>query len=313
MTQLVSIVVPTFNESAGIEQTLPVIFAALEAVEDTRFKILVVDDGSRDDTAEKVRRLCEQRDDLELLCLNRNFGKEAAVHAGLMHAEGDAVVVMDSDLQHPPQLIPAMVELWKDGIEVVEGCKSSRGKESLVSRVLAQSFYALFNKLTGFDIKNKADFKLLDRRVVDAYCEMPEKKRFFRGMVPWLGFTAAQLYFDVPERRHGRTAWPKFGLMRFSLTALSSFTSTPLHLVTLLGLLFMVISLVIGGIAIYDKLTGAAVSGFTTVILLVLITGSLTMFALGQIGIYIEQIFDEVKRRPTYMINERKSYVRKSD
>ncbi|MDX1431384.1 MAG: glycosyltransferase family 2 protein [Gammaproteobacteria bacterium] len=313
MTQLVSIVIPVYDESAGIEDNLKTILAVLEGIEGTRFQVLVVDDGSGDDTADKVRRLCEKRDDLELLCLNRNFGKEAAVHAGLMHAAGDAVVVMDSDLQHPPHLIPSMIELWGKGIEVVEACKSSRGKETMTSRLLAQGFYNVFNTLTGFDIKNKSDFKLLDRKVVEAYCAMPERKRFFRGMIPWLGFNTAQVYFDVPERAHGKSAWPRMRLMRFSLTALSSFTSTPLHLVTLLGLLFLVISVVLGGIALYDKFTGTAVSGFTTVILLVLITGSLTMFALGQIGIYIEQIFDEVKSRPTYLVNERKSYVRKSD
>lgn len=313
MIKLVSVVVPTFNEGEAIEHNLLSILSALEAIGDTDFELLVVDDGSVDDTADKVRRLCDEHPKLNLLCLNRNFGKEAAVHAGLTHAHGDAVVVMDSDLQHPPELVPKMVKLWKEGIAVVEACKSSRGKESFASRSLAQGFYTLFNMLTGFDIKNKSDFKLLDREVVDAYCALPERKRFFRGMIPWLGFSSAKLYFDVPERQHGETGWPRLKLMRFSLTALSSFTSTPLHLVSLLGLLFLFISLVLGGIALYDKFSGNAVSGFTTVILLVLITGSLTMFALGQIGIYIEQIFDEVKQRPTYVISERRSYLKKND
>lgn len=310
MSKLVSVVIPTFNEGEAIEINLPSILSELASIEDTELELLVVDDGSVDDTADKVRRLCNEYPQLNLLCLNRNFGKESAVHAGLSHARGDAVVVMDSDLQHPPSLIANMVGLWKEGISVVEACKSSRGKESISSRFLAQGFYALFKMLTGFDITNKSDFKLLDREVVDAYCALPERKRFFRGMVPWLGFSSALIYFDVPQRQQGSTRWPRLKLIKFSLTALSSFTSTPLHLVSLLGALFLFISLVLGGIALYDKFTGSAVSGFTTVILLVLITGSLIMIALGQIGIYIEQIFDEVKQRPTYVINERKSHLR---
>lgn len=313
MSKLVSVVIPTFNEGEAIEHNLPVILSVLESIEDIELELLVVDDGSVDDTASRVRQLCNDHPALNLLCLNRNFGKEAAVHAGLTHAHGDAVVVMDSDLQHPPELVPNMVKLWQEGIAVVESCKSSRGKESFASRSLAHGFYTLFNMLSGFDIKNKSDFKLLDREVVEAYCALPERKRFFRGMIPWLGFSSAQLYFDVPERQFGQSAWPRLKLMRFSLTALSSFTSTPLHLVSLLGLLFLSISVVLGGIALYDKFSGDAVSGFTTVILLVLITGSLTMFALGQIGIYIEQIFDEVKQRPTYVINERKSHLKQND
>jgi dolichol-phosphate mannosyltransferase len=314
MGKLISVVIPTFNEGEAIEHNLAAILSVLKPIEHQALalELLVVDDGSVDDTADKVRQLCTQHPALRLLCLNRNFGKEAAVHAGLNHAQGDAVVVMDSDLQHPPELVPDMIELWKNGIAVVEACKSSRGRESVASRVLAQGFYTLFNLLTGFDIRNMSDFKLLDREVVDAYCALPERKRFFRGIVPWLGYNSAKLYFDVPERQYGETGWPRLKLMRFSLTALSSFTSTPLHLVSLLGLLFMLVSFVVGGIALYDKFSGNAVSGFTTVILLVLITGSLTMFALGQLGIYIEQIFDEVKQRPTYIIDKRKSELKKN-
>lgn len=312
-TRLITIVIPVYNEGEAIQHNLPIILTELEKIDSTEFQLLIVDDGSVDNTAAIVKDFCEQNKNIELISLNRNFGKEAAVHAGLDYSHGDAVIVMDSDLQHPPNLIQKMVTLWQEGIDVVEACKSTRGKESLISRGLAEGFYLLFYYLTKLDIKNKSDFKLLDRVVVDAYCDLPERKRFFRGIVSWMGFTSAKLFFDVPERQYGESRWPRLKLLQYSISSMTSFTSAPLHLVTLLGFACFFVGFIIGGVALYDKFTGNAVSGFTTVILLILFVGSIIMVSLGQIGIYIEQIFNEVKNRPAYIINRRKSHLKKGN
>jgi dolichol-phosphate mannosyltransferase len=313
VARTITVVVPVFNESDAIEHHLPVILDELRRLSKQGLPgvLLVVDDGSTDDTAAKVQALSERCAAVELLCLSRNFGKEAAIHAGLCYARGDAVIVMDSDLQHPPALIPQMVEGWLNGLAVVEACKASRGDESLLSRWLVRGFYRMFGALTDLDIRNHSDFKLLDRQVVDAYCQLPERQRFFRGLIAWMGFPTGQLFFDVPQRRQGRSAWSRLKLLRLSLTALTSFTCKPLHLVTVLGLCGFAISVIIGAIALYDKFSGHAVSGFTTVILLILLIGSLVLFGQGLIGIYIEQIFNEIKQRPTFLMNRQKSRLRK--
>ncbi len=299
----ITIVIPVYNESASIRRTVPTILDTLDAIESVTFEILLVDDGSTDDTLEQIETLCNEHHRLMPIPLTRNFGKEAAMHAGLSHATGDAVIIMDSDLQHPPDLIPKMICLWQDGVDVVEAYKSSRGKESFLSRLAANQFYRIFNAMAGIDLANHSDFKLLDRKVVAAYLNLPERKRFMRGLVAWMGFASAKLPFEVPPRAHGATAWSRFKLMRFSITALTSFSSAPLHIVTGLGGICLVIAAVLGSIALYHKFTGVAVSGFTTVILLILIVGSLIMLGLGLIGIYLEQIFDEIKQRPIYPLD----------
>lgn len=309
----IAIVMPVFNEGKAIHANLSEILFQISSFDlgGVELRFLLVDDGSSDDTASVIRTMCEQRSEVELLCLNKHFGKEAAIYAGLSHAASEAVVVMDSDLQHPPNIIPQMIKLWQNGVDVVEACKFSRGNESFASGIFARGFYYLFNLLAGMDLKNHSDFKLMDKKVVEAYCDLPERKRFFRGMIPWMGFSSAHLFFAVAERQHGQSAWSRLKLLRFSLTALTSFSSAPLHLITILGLFCFALSLVLGGIVMYQKYVGVAVSGFATVILLILLIGSLIMFGLGLIGIYIEQIFEEIKQRPIYLINRQKSCLKK--
>jgi len=303
----ITIVIPALNEETAIDKHIPIIFEHIANIKEIKLRILVVDDGSTDNTVEKLKKLCELYNALNFICFNRNFGKETAIHAGLLQSDTDAVIVMDSDLQHPPQLIEKMIAIWQQDIDVVEAYKVSRGKESYLSSLMGHSFYRLFGILSGMNIKNHSDFKLLDRKVVDAYCAMPEKKRFFRGIIPWLGFSSAQIPFEVPDRQHGVTAWSRLKLLKFSFTAITSFSTVPLHIITFLGVLCFIISFIIGSLALYHKYMGNAVSGFTTVILLILIIGSLLMIALGVIGIYIAHIYDEVKRRPDYVINLNKS------
>lgn len=309
----VAVVIPALNEAEHIQSNLMVIGDAVRQVPAVRFTLVVVDDGSTDDTAAKVRAAREQAQDnveIHLLSLNRHFGKEAAISAGLQACQHyDAVVVMDSDLQHPPAMIPEMIRHWQDGALVVEGVKSSRGNETRTRGLLVRGYYAMFNYLTRLSISDHTDFKLLDQEVVQACVNLQEHGRFFRGLVKWMGFPTHQLFFDVPESTRKRSAWGSRALFRYAIDSITSFTAFPLQIVTLLGGLTFLLSIVIGAMALYDKITGTAVDGFTTVILLILLIGSVLMFSVGLIGIYIGRIYDEVKRRPHYLVNQRRSTV----
>lgn len=307
----VVLLIPVYNEASVIVANLHAIIAHTTALPDISCQILLVDDGSSDGLLDVLEKNFALGTTIHYLRLNRNFGKEAALSAGLAKAGScDSVIVMDSDLQHPPQLIPRMLELWQQGSEVVEACKQSRGDEPLVKGVGAKFFYKLFSYCTGININRQSDFKLLDKKVVAFYNSLPEKNRFFRGLVHWMHFSTAQVYFDVPESTRGDSAWSTWGLVRYAIRSITSFTSFPLQIVTLCGGLTFLLSLVLGSIAIIDKLSGKAVDGFSTVILLILMIGSVLMFSLGLIGIYIARIYDEVKRRPSYIIDDSTSLIK---
>lgn len=225
--------------------------------------------------------------------------------AGLSHAKGDACITMDADLQHPPELIPEMVSYWKEGFEVVEAVKKDRGKETSFSRFSASLFYKIMYRLSGFNLENASDFKLLDRKVVDEIVRMPERETFFRGLAAWVGYKRKEVYFSVPERETGKSRWSKIKLFRLAITAFTSFSSLPLQFVTFMGILFLIGSVILGIQTLVMKLKGWAIGGFTTVILLLLIIGSCLMISLGMIGIYIARIYNEVKSRPRYIISEK--------
>lgn len=305
-----SVVIPLFNEAETIRIILPEIYEQCSVLGLKELEFIAVDDGSSDDTLSILSEFQRKHAELNVVSFTRNFGKEAAIHAGLIHASGDAVVVMDGDGQHPVSLLPNMVNLWVAGAEVVAACKSDRGDEGVVSRLLAAGFYWLFRVLTNLDIKGLSDYMLLDRTVVDTYCKLPERKRFFRGLITWMGLSTSKVYFDVPRRVGGASSWSRVRLLRLGTIAISAFTSSPLHLVSVGALLYLALSAIIGGIALFDKFMGNAVTGFTTVIILILITGMLILFGLGQLGLYIEQIYEEMKGRPDYLINDSKSTIR---
>jgi polyisoprenyl-phosphate glycosyltransferase len=304
----VVIVIPALNEAATIEENLSEILRHTAEIPEICFSIMIVNDGSTDETATIVLQRAKRDNSVRLLSLSRHFGKEAAIFAGLCNAKNfDAVIVMDSDLQHPPSLIAGMLRLWQQGFQVVEAVKTSRGNESLTKSFLVRCYYRLFNFLTTFSISSNTDFKLLDKSVVSSYCELSEQNRFFRGLIKWMNFPSANIYFNVPPSNKPTSSWGSFSLIRYAIASIASFTAFPLQIVTLLGSIIFLISLVIGGIALADKLSGNAVDGFTTVILLILIIGSILMFSVGMIGIYVGKIYDEVKRRPSYMIDKRQS------
>jgi glycosyltransferase involved in cell wall biosynthesis len=301
-SQLLSVVVPAHNEAVGIVHAVEVIVSALSSC-GMNLEIIVVDDGSRDETFELVRKLSATDSRIKGLRFTRNFGKEAALLAGLRAANGAAVVTIDSDLQHPPALIPKMLEAWRAGAMVVNAVKRSRDTDGMLTRLRAGLFNALLSRLGGINLQNASDFKLLDRVVVDAIARgLPERERFYRGLADWVGYRHASISFDVEERAEGQGKWTLWRLVDLATTALVSFTSAPLRIVTVLGLVTLVFGFVVAGEALVGWGQGRAVSGFTTTIITLLIVGSFIMISLGIIGEYIAKIYDEIKARPPYLV-----------
>ena len=237
--------------------------------------------------------------------LSRNFGKEAALSAGLAEVRGDAAITIDGDLQHDPRHIPQMVELWQEGYDVVEGIKSARNDGAL-SRFAANTFYKLFKFASGYNLKNASDYKLLDRKVIDAWNRLPEKETFYRALSAWLGFRRITFEFEVQERKSGKSKWSVFKLMRLGSNALTAFSSKPLQIINIVGWIFIFFFLILTVQTSVNYFQGHAVEGFTTVILLQLLTGGGIFLGLGVIGTYIDRIYNEVKQRPRYLISERK-------
>ncbi|MGF7145744.1 dolichol-phosphate mannosyltransferase [Anaerotaenia torta] len=298
-----SVVIPVYQEGSHIRSSVRTIEEVLMANQ-INYEFVLVDDGSRDNTWAELRDMAKQNEHISVLRLSRNFGKEAALCAGLEFAGGDMILVMDSDLQHPPGLIPEMVRSWREeGYDVVEGIKSSRGRENILYRLCARFFYYIIYKTANIDLGQASDFKLLDRKVVEAWKEMPERATFFRGMSAWLGFERKQISFDVADRVNGKTKWSLFRLLRLAVNAITSYTSMPLHCITLLGVLLFFGAIVLGIQTLYMYFSHQALSGFTTVILLQLIIGSSIMISLGMIGIYLTKIYKEVKSRPRYLVS----------
>ena len=300
----ISVVIPVYCEAAGIRVTLREVEKYLSQCAST-WEIVVVDDGSKDSTWDEIAALSAGMPGLRGLRLSRNFGKEAAVSAGLAAARGRAVVLMDGDMQHPPSLLPTLVQTWRTGeADIVEAVKSSRGNESAMSAARAKLFYLILRAFSGHDLNGASDYKLLDQRVVEAYRTMKERNVFFRGMVSWMGFRTTQIPFEVEPRIAGDSGWSVFGLVRLAAVAVTSFSTFPLHLITIFGLVFFAFSVLLGVHTVYMKLSGAAITGFTTVILLLLIIGSSLMIGLGIIGEYLARIYEEVKQRPRYIVSQ---------
>ena len=303
-TQLISVVMPVFREGVHLPSFLADVRTYLEQC-NLPYELVLVDDGSPDDTWRVIGAEAKNSGKIRALRLSRNFGKESALCAGMEHTRGDAVIAMDADGQHPPSLIPQMVRLWQDSrADIVEAVKRRRGRESLSSKLGAQLFYFILNKLSGFHFKGASDFKLMNRKAVDAWLKMPERNVFFRGMTVWMGFTTVQIPFEVVPRSAGQSTWSVLKRLKLALVGITAFSSFPLHLVTFAGIIFLGVSVLLGLQTVYLKVAGRAVSGFATVILLELIIGSLLMISLGIIGEYLARIYEEVKGRPRYLVAE---------
>lgn len=301
---MLSVIVPAYNEEAMIEKAAFEIKKALSE-EAIPFEIIFVDDGSKDGSWWKINAESEKDPAVRGIHFSRNFGKEAAIMAGLTECAGECAVVIDCDLQHPPEKIPEMYRLWQNGFEVIEGKKKNRQKEGALHSVFAKIFYSVIGLATGIDMTNASDFKLLDRKAVDVLINMREKNAFFRALSSWIGFKTASVEFEVGDRTAGGSKWSTSALTKYAVNNVASFSAAPMQLVTVLGVVVFIISVILSIIALVQKLSGAALEGFTTVILIQLFIGSITMISLGIIGYYIARIYEEIKGRPSYIISER--------
>lgn len=296
----ISVVLPMYDEAEIIEHVLQVVTVELEAL-GRPFEILCVDDGSTDGTAALLDQAAQADPRVIPIHLSRNFGKEAALVAGLEAARGEAVLFLDADLQHPPELIPEMVARWEQGFDVVEAVKAERGRESLAYKAAAALFYGMMGDHAGAHLAGSSDFKLLDRQVVDVLASMPERNRFFRGLVAWVGFRVARVPFQVAERAGGKTSWTTWGLARYALRNVVSFSAMPLRMVAWAGLLMLLLDALLGVQTLWNWWRGAAVTGFTTVILTVVGLGGLILLSQGVVALYVAQMFEELKGRPVYI------------
>ena len=300
---MLSVIIPSYKEEKMIVRTAETIGQIL-AEASIPYELLFVDDGSGDNTWSEIKKAAEKDSNVHGVHFSRNFGKEAAMFAGLARAAGDCCVVIDCDLQHPPEKIVEMYRLWEEGYEVVEGIKDDRGEESGAHRFAAKSFYSLISSAVGMDMSSASDFKLLDRKVVDTLNQMPEKNVFFRALSYWVGFKKTEVRYCVQERTAGESKWSTKSLVRYALSNITSFSSAPLHLITLLGIFMLAVAAVFSVITLVQKLSGSAAEGFTTVIILLLFTGSVIMLSLGVIAYYIGKMYEELKGRPRYIISE---------
>ena len=304
---LISVVVPCYNEEQVIVETNRQLVATLAGLDGFEFEIIYVDDGSRDTTVDLLRAIQNADQRARVVRLSRNFGHQLAVSAGLEHAAGDAVVIIDADLQDPPEVIPEMVARWRDGYHVVYGMRTDRAGETAFKLWTAKLFYRFINRLSKVQLPlDVGDFRLLDRRVVDVLLSMPERDRFLRGMVSWIGFRQVAVMYRRAERHAGESKYPLFKMLQFAADGVISFSLTPLRLALWVG--FLSIGLAFAGIlyALIIRLyTNDWVRGWTSIFTAVLFIGGAQLVTLGIIGEYIGRIYAEVKRRPLYVVEER--------
>ena len=299
---MLSVIIPAYNEELLVEKAYHTIRSIL-AEEGIENEIIFIDDGSSDLTYEKICYLAESQENVCGLHFSRNFGKEAAISAGLASVKGDCAVVIDCDLQHPPEKIVEMYHLWQQGYEIIEGVKRTRGDEGKIHGFAAKAFYSIISSMVGFDMSNASDFKLLDRKVIDILNKIPERKGFFRAISYWVGYNKTTVEFDVMERSDGVSKWSTKGLIKYAISNISAYSTTPMQIVTVLGVIMLIIACIFGVWALIDKIIGRALEGMTTVIIITIFIGSIIMISLGIIGYYVARIYEEIKGRPKYIIS----------
>ena len=297
-----SVVLPAYNEEQMLAKTCRTLKKILDLAE-INYELVIVDDGSTDQTWKIIEETAEKDRNVTGVHFSRNFGKEAAIVAGLAQASGNAVAAMDCDLQHPPEVLVKMYRLWEQGYEVVEGIKKSRGTETVFHRKSAGFFYRIMSRATGFNMENASDFKLLDRKAVESVLSMPERSMFFRATSSWVGFKSTSVLFEVQEREAGESKWSTGSLIRYAFRNIVAFTTLPLQFVTIGAGGCFICSLLLLIYSLVRYFTGHAVEGYTTLLIVMLFIGSAVMMSLGIIGYYIARIYEEVKRRPRYIVS----------
>jgi len=302
----ISCVIPSLNEAENLLVLLPALLAVLRPLA-PKFEVIVVDDGSQDATVQVLQPLLQAHPELVLLELSRNFGKEAAMSAGLAMARGQIVITLDADLQHPPALLPQMVQRWQAGVQMVYAVRSRRD-ESWFKRCGTRFFYRLMRPARDGQAlpEDAGDFRLLDRAVVDALLTLPERNRFMKGLFAWVGFRSEPLPFDPPERLHGNSTFHPLKLLQFALDGLTAFTTWPLRALSIIGVLLSLPSFGYGFYTVVDYLLyGNAVRGWPTLITVILFFAGINLISLGVLGEYVARIFSEVKQRPLYLVQGR--------
>lgn len=301
---MLSVILPAYNEEKMIRKTAQVISSILEN-KAIPYELVFVNDGSKDHTWCEIEKIASDNPHVVGIHFSRNFGKESALFAGLANARGECCAVMDCDLQHPPEVLVEMYHLWNKGYEVVEGVKRSRGKESALHKASAGLFYKIISKAVKIDMSRASDFKLMDRKAVDALLAMPERNAFFRALSSWIGYRTISVEFDVQEREAGESKWSTWSLVKYAITNIVAFSAAPMQIVTVAGVFMLFMAFILGIQTLVKFFMGHAVAGFTTVILLLLIIGSIVMISLGIIGYYISKIYEEVKGRPKYLVSKK--------
>lgn len=302
---MLSLIVPFFNEEETVgvffEKTLPILNSI-----GRKYEIICIDDGSTDATLDRLRQISQHNTNVRVISFSRNFGKEIALAAGFDHASGDAAIVIDSDLQDPPEIIPEMINKWKEGFEVVYGIRNRRDGDGFFKRITAGWFYKLYNKLGNISIpENAGDFRLLDRKVLEALKKVREHTRFTKGLYSWAGFKQTGIYFDRPERVAGTTKWNMWKLWNFALDGITSFSTIPLRVWLYIGSFISLFSFIYGSFLVTRTLIyGADVPGYASIMVAVLFFGGTQMITLGVIGEYLGRVYKEVQQRPLYIVKE---------
>lgn len=309
----VAIIIPVFNEENALFEHFTIIDKCLKK-DGVHANYMLIDDGSSDETWEIIKKIKFEFNNVNGIRLSRNFGKESAMVAGIQNINADYYVVMDSDLQHPPKYIKQMLDtLIEKDVNIVEGVKANRGKESLVYKIIAKTFYKLLYRIAKMDMDGSSDFKIFDNQVADAIRMFNERNLFFRGVVDYVGFNKIEYPFLVEKRMAGESSFSSLKLFKLALNAIISHTSRPLYLTIISGGIFFVLAIVLGIQTLFNYFMGNAVSGFSTVILLILITGSMIMLSIGIIGVYIAGIYDEVKARPQFILSDRLDKLKETE
>ena len=301
-----SIVVPCYNESSNIVPFMDRLIPVMNEI-GMPYEIILIDDGSKDETAQRIMASRRNNHAIKLVRFSRNFGKEAALNAGLAHATGDAVVQLDADLQHPPELLVDFVREWQNGGEIVYGARKSRQNDTFMRRILTKTFYRVFSAISDVKLmEGLGDFLLLDRKVIDAILSLPERERFTKGLYAWVGFNRVAIPFEVAPRTNGVSAWSIFKLFQFSIKAITSFGSVPLKVWTYIGLILSVSSMAYATFILLERaLYGTDVPGYPSLMAAICFFSGVQLLGLGIVGEYLSRVLAEVKQRPHYLVQEK--------
>ncbi len=305
----ISCVVPVFNEQAVVADFIKKLSETLAGFS-ANYEIILVDDGSRDETVARISALPAATYHLKLLGLSRNFGKEVALTAGIEHANGDVVIILDADFQHPVEVIPQFLQKWAEGYDMVYGERCDRESESAVKRNSAKLFYWLMKKITSINIPNNAgDFRLMDKKIVDAIKQFPERTRFMKGLYAWVGYKTIGVPYDVQQRAGGQSSWGFSRLTELAITGITSFSAVPLRVWGLIGFTISAVSFIYAMyIVAVTLIYGADLPGFPTLVVAIMFLGGIQLLSVGILGEYIARIFTEVKQRPKYLLQIKEGF-----